>query len=86
MLHTVQGLTPHLKVGSEEELVVPRDFIPAEVVCQEDDDVRLCPLPGPRHGPQPCAAVLIFTAQRRLSTYPALSAPVPELSTSSLTN
>ena len=30
----------HLQVGSEEERIVPGDLIPAQVICQEEDDVR----------------------------------------------
>ena len=31
----------HLQVGSEEERIVPGDLVPAQVISQEEDDVRL---------------------------------------------
>ena len=33
------GVQPHLQVGSDEERVVPVDFIPPEVVSEDEDDV-----------------------------------------------
>ena len=42
---------PYLEMRGEVLRIVPGDFIPAEVVCQQDDDVRLA---GPLQSDQSC--------------------------------